>query len=193
MTKNEKDTFRRKIERLRVWLLRKRGLSSITIPEITASAYLAHHGLLGSVFEMWLRDVDLTSIPAEHLASLASCVTQFFFIINVSNIISILDNVKCQCLIITRQTLNSEETRALVRAMESGVEKVQLGGKGEVSLDITTLTQYSGAGRCGEVMCYDDTARSYRKEVETWAMRINWDIWEHPHFEMCRNAEYSFK
>merc|ERR1712083_797317 len=104
MIKYEKDPIRRLTERLRVWLLRKRGSSPITIPEISAAASLAHHGLLGSVFELWLRDVDLTSIPAEHLASLASCVTQFFFIINVSNIISILDNVKCQCLIITRQT-----------------------------------------------------------------------------------------
>ena len=87
MIKDEKDTIRRLFERLRVWLLRKRGsspitsffsFSPITIPEIRAAASLAHHGLLGSVFEMWLRDVDLTSVPAEHLASLASCVTQFF-------------------------------------------------------------------------------------------------------------------
>ena len=45
------------------------------LPEIMAAASLAHHGLLGSVECMWLNCVDLASVPAEHLASLASCVT----------------------------------------------------------------------------------------------------------------------
>ena len=38
------------------------------LPEITTAASLAHHGLLRSVEDMWLEDVDLASVPAEHLA-----------------------------------------------------------------------------------------------------------------------------
>ena len=47
-----------------------------SLPEITCAASLAQLGLLGSVREMLLLNVDLTSVPAENLASLASSVTQ---------------------------------------------------------------------------------------------------------------------
>ena len=48
---------------------------SSDLPVITCAASLAHHGFLGSVDEMRLWDVDLTTVPAEHLASLVSSVT----------------------------------------------------------------------------------------------------------------------
>ena len=59
--------------------------------------------------------------------------------------------------------------------MESNVEIVIL-GDGEVSLDIGTLTQYSGQGRCRVVECFDDTADTFREEVRSWAQRINWSV-----------------
>ena len=55
-------------------MLRSGGSSSNVIP---CAASLANHGLLGSVEWMRLDDVDLTSVPAEHLASLASSVTGY--------------------------------------------------------------------------------------------------------------------
>ena len=95
---------------------------------ITCAASLAHHGLLGSVEEIWLCDVDLTSITPEHLASLISSVTGFVIIENVSgcDLVTILDNVKSKVLYIYSQSLGSEETQALLRAKESRVEEVQL-------------------------------------------------------------------
>merc|ERR1719195_1361369 len=98
---------------------------------------------------MRLDGLDLASIPAEHLASLVSFVTRNVDIINVRNcdLINILDNIKSKVLRISSMTLNSEETRALVRAMESRVERVILGFEGEVILDIRALTQYSGQGK----------------------------------------------
>ena len=44
------------------------------LPEITTAASLAHYGFLRSVNWMYLENVDLASVPAEHLASLANCV-----------------------------------------------------------------------------------------------------------------------
>ena len=38
------------------------------LSEITNASYLAHHGLLFSVEDMWLDKVDLASVKAEHLA-----------------------------------------------------------------------------------------------------------------------------
>ena len=146
------------------------------LPEITTAASLAQHGLLRSVMWMRLKNVDLASVPAESLASLASCVTRNVDIHNVRNcdIISIMNHVKCEGLSISRQSLSSEETQALVRAMESNVEWVQLGygdGRwdGEVILDITALTQYSGQGKCGVVKCWYGTADRYREELSSWA------------------------
>ena len=119
--------------------------------------------------QMYLWDVDLASVPAEHLASLVSCAKWTVDISNVGNsfpgncdITRILDNVKCRWLVISCQTLSSEDTQALVRAMETHVETVKLGGRGEVSLDITALTQYSGRGRCEELICYNETAKRYQ-------------------------------
>ena len=143
---------------------------------------MAHHGLLDSVESLYLWNVDLASIPAEHLASLVSCVTECVDIINVSNcdIVTILDNIKCEQLRIeSLQNLKSEETRVLVRAMESRLEVVQLGGLGEVSLDMAALTQYSGQGKCRRVTCWRATADRYREEVRSWAKRINWRASDH--------------
>ena len=110
----------------------KKNISSFPrLPVITCAASLAHHGLLSSVEEMRLCDVDLTSVPAEHLASLASCVTRCVYIWNISGcgLVTILDNVKSKVLWIISQSLGSEETQALVRAMESGVEIVKMNYK----------------------------------------------------------------
>ena len=124
-----------------------------SLKEITNAARLAYHGMLGFVDDMGLRDVDLASVPVEHLASLASCVTKLLVIDIVRNcdLTSILNNLKSELLFIYSQTLTTEETRALVRAMESRVETVLLAGKGEVKLDIRALTQYSGQRKCEEV------------------------------------------
>ena len=135
------------------------------------AASLAHNGLLGSVKYMTLTDVYLRDIPAQHLASLASCVTRYLHIENVSGcyLVSILTSVKCQRLGI--YSLGREETKALVQAMESGVEEVMLGGR--VTLDIEALTEYSGQGVCREVELRNDR---YREELRTWAKTRSWIV-----------------
>ena len=147
------------------------------VPEITTAASLAYHGLLCSVEWMRLCDVDLASVPAEHLASLAACATEYVGIRNVSNtdLTSILDSSKSELLYIDNQSLSTEETRGLVQAMEN-VEKVYLGYYGNVTLDINTLVNYSGRGKCEKVIFYKNTAVKYREEVQRWARRISWRV-----------------
>ena len=130
MIKYKKGNIRRKAQTLATkardkWL----WSDSLPLPKIVTATSLAHHGMLGSVQFMCLEDVDLASVPSEHLASLISCMTGFLIINNMSNfdLISILDNLKIEWLDISRQTLSSEETQALVRAMESRVDNVRLG------------------------------------------------------------------
>ena len=125
---------------------------------------------------MRLEDDDLTSVPAEHLASLVSSVTVCVGIVNVSGcgLVTFLDSVKSKWLDISIQNLDSEGTRALVRAMESEVEMVELNFK--LTLDIKALMEYSGQGNCGGVWCYSDTAARYREQLRTWATGRNWEV-----------------
>ena len=153
-----------------------------TAPEISCVASPAHHGLLGSVEGMDLIDVDLSSVPAEQLASLTSCVTGVASICNVSgcDLVNILDGVKMRWLSI-RQSLGNEETQALVRAMESGVERVDLGG--ELAKNMKVLIEYSGEGKCrmvgfnidGPQCVWDGHCRNL-KELNNWAMSKNWSM-----------------
>ena len=149
------------------------------LPEITCVASLAHHGLLGSVFLLRLHDVDLTSVPADHLVSLVSSVKAKGAVlienVNGRGLVTILDNVKSESLIIERQNLSRKETKAIMRAIESGVKKLELWDG--VTLDIRVLKEYNGQGKCGIVRCEGDTLDRYRKQLNmNWARSRNWKL-----------------
>ena len=102
---------------MREWL---HTLDSLSLTSCAAS--LAYHGLLGQAEEntcLALKNVDLTSVPDEHLASLLSRVATNVYIHNISDcgLVTTLNFVKCKGLTLS-QSLGSEETRALVQAME---------------------------------------------------------------------------
>ena len=103
------DVFETLARRVKVNILNRKS----ELPEIICAASLAHHGLLGSVAWMRLGDVDLTSVPTEPLASLASSVTGRVLIENVSgcDLVTILASAKCERLSIRRQHLGKEETQ----------------------------------------------------------------------------------
>ena len=150
--------------------------------EVPCVASLAHHRLLRSVKYLILSKVNLSSVPEVQLASLASCVTGIFDIWSVSGsgLVTILDSLKCRRLVISTQSLNTEETEALVRAMETVVEEVSLSYyHGDMTLDIEALTKYSGQGKCRLVTCYE--TRYYD------ALR-NWKIMQ----EKCERRKWTF-
>ena len=134
---------------------------SPSLTEITTAASLAHWwtGLLRGVRYMNLNNVDLASVPEEHLAALASCVTGgYVALTNVRNWKVILDNIKCELSLgddrsVETWKIGSEETQALVQAMESRVDIVTI--EGDVTLDIMALTRYNGQGRCAELRLHD--------------------------------------
>ena len=157
------------------------------LPEIITAASLAQHGFLRSVEEMRLSNVDLASVPAEHMASLAACVTKGVVIWNVHNcdLVNILENLKCRHCEIFYQSLNREESMALVGALETNVREFVCGA---VILNITALTKYSGQGLCKSITCdiddIDDedldndmiVMNIYLKQLRIWAQRINWEL-----------------
>ena len=147
----------------------KKRFTSPSQAEIARAASMAHLGHLGTMKNMYLYDVDLSSIPAGHLSSLASCVTRRVVCIgNVSGLSPLVSSLQCERLWI-KQALNTEETEAMVRAMEGGVQRVDLGylGGGITTLDIGAFTSYNGAGKCSRVDCLGDTAAIYKKDLMT--------------------------
>ena len=126
--------------------------------------------------EMVLRGDDMTSFPTEHLGLLVSRVTHCVHIMNMRgcDLATVLNNVKSNSLNIKRQSLDSEETLALVQAMESRVERVGL--YEEVTLDINTLMGYSGQGKCRRVELYWDTSPRYRGELMIWSKMNKWTV-----------------
>ena len=145
-------------------------------PAYTTAASLLQNGVVGSLERMHMHYLDLSSVPAEHLALLASNVTTVVSIRNVSNtdLSPILDNLKCIQFDTSGQSLGREETQALVRSMESNIERVTLGWVEVVNLDIMALTQYNGEGRCWLVKSFGETSDRYREEMWSWAWRIKW-------------------
>ena len=148
--------------------------------QITCAASLAHHNLLGSVDRLRLQHVDLSSVPEAHLASLLSSVTKGVDIESIwpnvycgRVLVNILDNVKSVELVISDQSLDSEETQALARAMDTRVSQVTLAGG--VTLAMGVMTQSSGQGVCRMVTCYEDTATRYREELCAWAKTTGWE------------------
>ena len=157
-----------------------RGFSSRSpsdLPEIKCAASLARYNLLGPVRGLTLSGVDLTSMPADNLASLVSCVTESVDIKDVSGcgLLTTLDCVKSKLLTIREQSLDSEETRALVRAMESRMRQVVY--LVDRTLDIRAVMEYSGQGKCWVVVMFDhDTKSRYEEDLRTLAQNRNWQV-----------------
>ena len=151
------------------------GVDGSTEAELKCGASLALHGLLGPLDKLVLACVDLSRIPAEQLTSLVSSVTEQLVISGVSgsDLLSLLRSLKCMFhLSICRQSLNGEETQALVQAMESRVRFVYLH---DSQLDIEALTSYSGHGECRWLTLWG-IDRAVKRRVSTWARSRNWRV-----------------
>ena len=179
MTKNKKNTIWTKAKSLATQIGNKMvGGYKPNLTEMLTLASMAHHGIPISVQQMFIQE-DLASVPIKHLASLTSCVTDSVFIQDVNcDMVLILENIKCKRVVIN-QTLGSEGTRSLVRAMESNVKTICLGPK--TYLDIAILKQYSGEGKCSMVVYCCNIIMYYGNnkfvnEMWSWGKsKINWE------------------
>ena len=158
----------------------------LTVKNIADAASLAHHGFLGSVRGLRLKEVNLSSIPIKNLASLVACAQDKVRIdnVNVSSLIPILDNVQCEYLSITNQAMRTRATQALVRAMMTRVRKVSIclhraGVFGYQEADLVEeLTKYDGKGKCEKVdfleMNYLEIQNRY--DIEQWVRDCEWQV-----------------
>ena len=96
---------------------------------ITWAAALAHYGLLESLDCIRLGDVDLRSVPAQHLVSLVSRVKWCVTIRNVRgcDLVALLDSLRCHKLNINNSLLKSKKTKeALMGRLLNGPTKFSI-------------------------------------------------------------------
>ena len=89
---------------------------------------------------------------------------------------SLLSSLTCSTLGISNMELDQAATSNLVRALQHGVEGLDL-WRG-VRLHIQTLVEWDGRGRCDRVECWSDTRDTYQQKMKSWAARVNWDVSE---------------
>ena len=114
-------------------------------------------GVIETVKHLRLHPENLRSLPGNHLQTLVSCVTESISIGKATNqdMAILLDNIQCKELYLVKQTLNQEETEALVRAMTSRVEILRLDFSNEWDMDYDTFSKYKGDGKCRELHIID--------------------------------------
>ena len=84
---------------------------------------------------------------------MAKLVTNVKFIVTLENlkgdIVPILKNVQSNLLLIREMSLSTDITTCLLEALQDRIERLQLGVG--THLDIHTLSQYNGQGKCREI------------------------------------------
>ena len=135
-------------------------------------------------------DIDLSCIPVQNLASLVACVRFSVSIENVRgcDLLKLLESVRSSRLNIYRQSLDTEETKTLVKALETYLEFFWWEyGEQEGTLDIAAMTQYSGLGKCSH-MVFSKGAK-YKEKFRTWAEGRDWEMLEQDDlgFQLIRN------
>ena len=113
--------------------------------QVSSVATFIFYGYITEMHQMWLYDIDLSEVA--HASSLANVtVAHSVRISNVTgNIDPLLSRVRCWVLVISGMILSTEDTAALVQAMENNVERVVLDDyRGPVELDMNTLLTFEG-------------------------------------------------
>ena len=156
-----------------------------SLAQVTSLSAFAKMGHLPQVSGLWLKDMDISTVPPSHLAALA-CSDSDMKTVDINNVQGdlspLLSHLQCMQLYLSNISLSASATRALVTGMETGIEVLSLftsvhGHGGDVLLDMNTLTQYSGTGRCCQVMVvFDGSKTRYKEEVKMWARRMGWRI-----------------
>ena len=164
----------------------------VTLELISAAARLAHYGQIG-FDHLFLRLKDLSTVPGEHLCSLASSVRTTFYIqaVRGCDLVKIIDSVRTNKLGILNQNLDKEATEALVQAMDSRIERAEIGyyklspywGKSVMGeedimwmLDMEALSKYNGKGRCKNIILRLDREDMYRQWLRDWARYRDWSV-----------------
>ena len=147
-----------------------------SLSQVQCGAALATLGHITQVKVLCLRDLDISPVPAEDLSSLVKCSDAVIIDRVTGDLSPVLSSVQCRKITISNTSLSTADTQRLVAAMVTRVKSVALGR--DVTLDVDTLAQYDGEGKCEEVVLWMDTRERYRDQLKAWAENMGWQVQE---------------
>ena len=145
--------------------------------ELKTAAQLAQEGYLSSVKNLRIEDRNISEISSDNMSKLVSIITGFVWIENMtplSQLGIILASVQSRVLHLVDMSLSEGNTRSLVTAMRTRVQKVWLGRN--VTFDPELLSAYDGQGHCTELKLEDDTRDKYEERLREWAGDRGWRV-----------------
>ena len=153
-----------------------KALNYPSLAEVQCAAALATQGYITWLKRLGLYNLDISLVPEEDLNSLVKCSVHVAIYGVTGDLSFVLSNVQCRGLVIANTSLSTADTQQLVAAMDTRVEEVMLDRS--VSLDMDTLAQYNGLGKCEEVLFWSVTTERYRDQLKVWAGNMGWRIEE---------------
>ena len=109
------------------------------------------------------------------------------------DLVSILDSLQCTEIGLGFNALCiEEEAQALVRAMESRVERLYFHDTRDMCVNTEILTEYSGQGRCKFIFCEDVDDVNFIKKLFCWVDEKGWYCDQWNEFEGDYRPNFSF-
>ena len=97
------------------------------LPDVVNAAELAHKGILTSVQNLCLKELDISKVEVDKIAKLAAIVTNKVRLYYSSKVPkNILNNVRSSTLELFQVTLSRNETKDLVTSMRQRIKKLRL-------------------------------------------------------------------
>ena len=167
-------------------------LHTPSVSMLRLASQLAWGGHLTSLENMELLDMDISPISCDQIGKLASIVTdkvEIYLLTPITHLDMILENARCRRLELSCMTLTELQTRALVRAMQDRVGSVKMFG---VTLDLETLCQYKGQGRCSYITVEADSRTLYGERIMNWMTQVGWSVLKDTDWELTVWLENKF-
>ena len=163
---------------------------------LTSAAALSYRGFIKDVKHVHLLDENMSTVPTQHLVSLTSRVTGRFdqdHDVDGCDLVTILDNLQCTEIGLGFNGLGEEEeAQALVRAMESRVERLYFHDTRNMCVNTGALTEYSGQGRCKFIFCEDVDDVNFIKKLFCWVNEKGWYCYTWDEYEGDYRPNFSF-
>ena len=154
--------------------------------ELKEATLLAKEGYLTTMKHLQIENrlrTDISEISSDDMAKLFSIVTDKAVIdesvMSSSQMSAILASVQSKLLKFYYTRLNEENTRALVTAMSTRVQRVML--VTDVTLDQELLAEYDGQGRCTKIEVHAQSHTKYAARLKTWAEDKKWTVTRDDH------------
>ena len=120
-----------------------------SLAQVTSLTTFAEMGFVPRVSGLWLKNLDLSTVPPSHLAALAGSDSDMktIDINNVTGDLSpLLSHLRCMQLYLSNISLSASATLSLVTGMETGIEVLSLftsvhGHGGEILLSDVKMLQ----------------------------------------------------